>query len=299
MEHPSLVDTLDGLLRPRGASGRVLVTGWFSFPDGEVTAGDFLAERAVSQALDQVGVPHESAWSPHFAPGALTLEAAPPERYEHLLFVCGPVPGPQLTRLHERYARCRRTAVGVSVVDGDDPAVRGFDRIVARDRDGADPLADLALSARARPDRPVVGVAVTRGQGEYGRRREHDRVADVLHAWLPTKDCARVEAETRLAHGDWRLCATADQFLSLAGRLDLMVTDRLHGMALALGSGVPALVVDPVRGGAKVTAQAKVLGWPAVIPGEALTRRALDDGWAWCLSAEGRAAAGRLRRWPS
>ncbi|MCG7529184.1 hypothetical protein MHW47_32750, partial [Streptomyces sp. OfavH-34-F] len=124
MEHPNLVDTLDGLLRPRGASGRVLVTGWFSFPDGEVTAGDFLAERAVSQALDQVGVPHESAWSPHFAPGARTLEAAPPERYEHLLFVCGPVHGPQLTRLHERYARCRRTAVGVSVVDGDDPAAR-------------------------------------------------------------------------------------------------------------------------------------------------------------------------------
>ncbi|MGC5410814.1 polysaccharide pyruvyl transferase family protein, partial [Streptomyces sp. DT225] len=61
----SLDGVLDPLLRPRSAAGRVLVTGWFSFPDGEVTAGDFLAERAVSDALARLGVPHDSAWSPH------------------------------------------------------------------------------------------------------------------------------------------------------------------------------------------------------------------------------------------
>ncbi|MGC4950281.1 polysaccharide pyruvyl transferase family protein [Streptomyces sp. DT224] len=291
----SLDGVLDPLLRPRSAAGRVLVTGWFSFPDGEVTAGDFLAERAVSDALARLGVPHDSAWSPHFAPGALTLEAARPGRYEQVLFVCGPVHGAQLTRLHERYASCRRTAVGVSVVDEESPAVRGFDRIVARDRDGKGLLADLALSARTGPDKPVVGVALTHGQGEYARRREHDRVAETLYGWLPTKDCAPVVAETRLAHGDWRLCRTGDQFLSLLGRLDLVVTDRLHGMVLALSMGVPALVVDPVRGGAKVSAQARVVRWPAVIPGETLTARALDRWWTWCLSAAGKAAAERRR----
>ncbi|THA71172.1 polysaccharide pyruvyl transferase family protein [Streptomyces sp. A0958] len=291
----SLAGVLDPLLRPRSATGRVLVTGWFSFPDGEVTAGDVLAEQAVSDALGRLGVAHDSAWSPHFAPGALTLEAAPPERYEQVIFVCGPVHGPQITRLHERYASCRRTAIGVSVIDGDAAAVRGFHRIVARDAPGAEPFADLALSARPRPDKPVVGVALTHGQGEYADRRAHDRVAETLYAWLPTKDCARVTAETRLAHDDWRLCRTADQFLSLVGRLDLVVTDRLHGMALALSMGVPALVVDPVRGGAKVSAQARVLRWPAVIPCEALSGRALDRWWTWCLSAAGRASAGRRR----
>jgi len=291
----SLADVLDPLLRPRSATGRVLVTGWFSFPDGEVTAGDFLAEQAVTAALGRLGVPYESAWSPHFAPGALTLEEASPERYEQVLFVCGPVHGAQLTRLHERYASCRRTAIGVSVVDADTPAVRGFDRIVARDRDGEGYLADLALAAGPRPDKPVVGVALTHGQGEYGPRREHDRVAETLCAWLPTKDCARVTAETRLAYDDWQLCRTADQFLSLVGRLDLMVTDRLHGMVLALSMGVPALVVDPVRGGAKVSAQARVVRWPAVIPAEALSARALDEKWTWCLSPAGKAAAERRR----
>ncbi|MGQ4490852.1 hypothetical protein ACN6LM_001659 [Streptomyces sp. SAS_281] len=200
----SLDGVLDPLPRPRSATGRVPVTGWFSLPDGEVTAGGFLAQRAVSDALGRSGVPHDSAWSPHSAPGALPLEAARPGRYEQVLFVCGPVHGGQLTRLHERYAPCRRTAVGVSVVDGGSPAVLGFDRIAARDRDGKGLLADLALSARTVPDKPVVGVALTHGQGEYARRREHDRVAETLYGRLPTKDCAPAVAETRPAHGDWR-----------------------------------------------------------------------------------------------
>lgn len=47
---PSPLDTrLDNLLRPHGWMGRVLVTGWFSILDGEVTAGDALAQRAASR----------------------------------------------------------------------------------------------------------------------------------------------------------------------------------------------------------------------------------------------------------
>ncbi|CAD5922420.1 hypothetical protein ACWGH7_24050 [Streptomyces cyaneofuscatus] len=90
---PSLASRLDDLLRPRGPTGRVLVTGWFSFLDGEVTAGDALARRAVSAALHRLGIAHATAWSPAFAPGELTLEAALPSAYEQLLFVCGPVHG--------------------------------------------------------------------------------------------------------------------------------------------------------------------------------------------------------------
>lgn len=284
---------LDELLRPRTATGPVLVTGWFSFQDGEVTAGDALAARAVCDALRRSGVPHHSAWSPGYAPGELSLEEAAPESYEHVLFVCGPVHGPQILRLHERYASCRRTAIGVSVLDERAPEVTGFHRVLARDRAGAGLMADLAGAARAQPVRPLVGVALTHGQGEYGPRRGHERVAAVLGSWLAAQDCARVEADTRLDRHAWQLCRTADQYLSLVGRLDLMVTDRLHGMVLALRMGVPALVVDPVRGGAKVSAQAGLLRWPAVIPCEALSADTLDRWWAWCFSAAGQAAARR------
>ncbi|WP_031090543.1 polysaccharide pyruvyl transferase family protein [Streptomyces sp. NRRL WC-3549] len=292
MRH-GLPSVLDSLLRPRTASGRVLVTGWFSFRDGEVTAGDALAERAVSDALGRLGVAHDSAWSPVFAPGGPTLEEARPESYEQMVFVCGPLHGEQILRLHERYAACRRVAVGVSVVDAGAPEVAGFHRVLARDSAGAGLMADLAGAARSEPPRPLVGVALTHGQGEYGARRDHERTSEVLGSWLAGQDCARVEADTRLARDTWRLCRTPDQYLSLVGRLDLMVTDRLHGMVLALRTGVPALVVDPVRGGAKVSAQAGLVRWPATVPCEDVSPGVLDDWWAWCLSPAGRAAARR------
>ncbi|MEU1126076.1 polysaccharide pyruvyl transferase family protein [Streptomyces sp. NPDC005899] len=287
---------LDDLLRPRSPAGRVLVTGWFSFLDGEVTAGDALAQRAASQALGHLGIGHDTAWSPVFEPGGLTLDEARPEAYEQVLFVCGPVHGEQIAGLHRRYAGCRRLAVGVSVVDPDGPAARGFHRIVARDGAGGRPSPDLAASAPPRPAPPVAGIALTYGQGEYADRRGHEAVAGVLLPWLAGKDCARVDADTRLAREDPHLCRTADQYMALVARLDVMITDRLHGMVLALRAGVPALVVDPVRGGAKVSAQAKALRWPAVLPCEEVSAGALDDWWSWCLSPGDGAAAARRRR---
>lgn len=287
---------LDELLTPRSDTGRVLVTGWFSFRHGEVTAGDALAQRSVSDSLDHLGVGHDTAWSPLYAPGEISLEAALPEFYEQVLFVCGPVHGEQVTALHRRYAACRRVAVGVSVVDPLAPAATGFHRILARDGPGERARLDLAAAARAEARRPpLVGVALTSGQGEYGARRGHAGVADALRSWLPRKNCALVEADTRLARDDWPLCRTADQYLSLVGGLDLMVTDRLHGLVLALRMGVPVLAVDPVVGGAKVSAQAEALRWPALLACESLSPQALDAWWDWCLSPAGVAAA-RHRR---
>ncbi|MFI2780457.1 polysaccharide pyruvyl transferase family protein [Streptomyces sp. ALB3] len=292
---PDLSSRLEELLGPRDRAGRVLVTGWFSFMDGEVTAGDALAQRAVSDALARLGIAHDTAWSAGFAPGELTLESAPPGDYSQLLFVCGPVHGEQIAALHHRYASCRRVAVGVSVVARDSPAAGGFHRILERDGPEGGSLLDLAATAPTALPAPVVGVALTHGQGEYGDRRLHDSVAGILLPWLARKDCARIDADTRLAHGDWRHCATPDQYLSLLGRTDLMVTDRLHGLVLALRAGVPALAVDPVRGGAKVTAQARLMHWPAALSGEGLTEELLDHWWDWCRSPAGTAAARRRR----
>ncbi|WP_027941887.1 polysaccharide pyruvyl transferase family protein [Amycolatopsis taiwanensis] len=269
---------------------RVLVTGWPSFREGEATAGDVLSMRRVSEVLAGAGVAHDSAWSPGFRPGALSLDDADPREYTHLVFACGPAHGRQVRWLHERYAACRRIAVGVSVIDHDDTAVTGFHRILARD-DGEMSTVDLSLTAAAHPV-PVAGVVLAPAQPEYGASRRHDEVHAHLSDWLSTLDCARVPVDTRLACDDWSKCATPDQFLSLVGRFDAIVTTRLHGLVLALRAGVPVLAVDPVEDGGKVTAQAGALGWPAIVA----ARRAgepglLDRWWAWCLSRAGTAAA--------
>ncbi|CAM5531107.1 polysaccharide pyruvyl transferase family protein [Streptomyces aurantiogriseus] len=268
-----------------GERPRILLTGWFGFLNGEATAGDLLALDRAREVLRGAGLAHDVAWSPGFRPAGPSLAELRPEDYTHLLFVCGPLHGPHIEELHRRFAHCVRIAVGTSVVDAASPAVTGFHHVLARDAPGTEPTPDLAARAPALPTRPAVGVILTHGQHEHGARRRHERVAEKVTRWLSGRDCACLELDTRLDVHDWRLSATPAQLESVLARLDLVVTDRLHGMVLALRAGVPALTVDPVEGGAKVTAQARACGWPAVVAAERLDAGALDHWWDWCASS--------------
>src|SRR4051794_2622150 len=108
---------------------RVLVTGWSSFLDGEATAGDVLSMEAVRDSLLEAGLGVDVAWSPRLRPGGLRLEQADPNAYALLVSVCGPGHGRQVRQLHERFVHCGRLAVGVSIVEADDPAVAGCHQI--------------------------------------------------------------------------------------------------------------------------------------------------------------------------
>ncbi|HEY3482578.1 MAG TPA: polysaccharide pyruvyl transferase family protein [Streptomyces sp.] len=262
---------------------RVLLTGWATFLHGEATAGDVLSLRAVATALTTADIDHDVAWSPGFRPGARHLPDAPPSDYTHVVFACGPLHGPQVRALHERYAGCRRIAVGVSVPDPADPAVTGFHRVLPRD-DGAAAVPDLSLAGTVSRT-PVLGVVLAPRQPEYGGAGRHDQVHDALTGWVAGLDCARVPLDTRLAHRDWQRCATPDQFVSLLSTVDAVVTTRLHGLALGLKAGVPVVAVDPVAGGGKVTAQGAALGWPVVAAEDAGDTALLDARLEWCLSA--------------
>lgn len=269
---------------------RVLVAGWPSFVHGVATAGDVLAMRCVQAAVTSAGITADLAWSPRFeADTGVRLSEVDAARYSHLIFCCGPLSGWQLRDLHRQFEACTRVAVGVSVIDPGDPAVTGFHTVLPRDAgDAADP--DLATAAQTRRV-PVVGVILADDQPEYGAADSTRPVADTVTSWLPDADCAPVWLDTRLDAADPRLCRTADEFCSIVERLDAVVTSRLHGMVLALRAGVPALAVDPVAAGGKVSAQASTLDWPAVVPARELNKRALDAGLAWCLSDEARQRA--------
>jgi hypothetical protein len=276
------------------------VAGWPSFIDGEATAGDVLAMEAVAAELDEAGVRYEMAWSPVFRPGEQTLEDADPVRYSHLVFACGPLSGPGIEELHQRFAACRRVAVGVSVIDPADPAAAGFHVILARDSPEGPPTGDLA--ATPRPSLlPVAGVIHVGEQREYSGRARHGTVARSLDSWLPGCGCALLPLETRLDSRDWRLCRTPGELESILSRVDLVITMRMHGLVLALKHGVPALAVDPVAGGAKVSAQAEAWRWPAVVtpgPTGTVDAGALNRWRDWCLSAPGRQAARRAAQSP-
>ncbi|MFI6368038.1 polysaccharide pyruvyl transferase family protein [Nocardia sp. NPDC050630] len=276
---------------------RVLVTGWPSFVHGEATAGDVMSMSRVCDALASVEIPHDTAWSPGFRSDALHLDDADAERYSHLVFVCGPAHGEQVRFLHERYANCRRIAVGVSILDPADAAVTGFHRVLARDGlSTARP--DMAVAAST-VTVPVVGVAFAPGQAEYGGARRHRSVHRALTCWLRELDCARIPLDTRLTPDDWRRCRTPDQLESVFSRLDAVVTTRLHGLVLGLRAGIPVLAVDPIAGGGKVTAQAGALNWPALVHAEQTADAgAFEYWWRWCLSPDGRERA-RRREFPA
>ncbi|MEV6058152.1 polysaccharide pyruvyl transferase family protein [Streptomyces sp. NPDC052107] len=124
-------------------------------------------------------------------------------------------------------------------------------------------------------------MVLSHGQGEYGARRRHEEIDARLTGWVAGKDCARLPADTRLATDDWRLCATAERFLALVSRCDLVVTTRLHGLVLALRTGTPVIAVGRVAGRAKVGAQVRAVGWPALVDAGAQSEELLDHWWRW------------------
>jgi hypothetical protein len=246
--------------------------------------------ETVDRFLLQSGLESEVAWSAVMCPpNGLLYDRVIPTEFSHLLFVCGPLVGPAIAELHRRFAHCHRVAVGVSVLDWHDPAVTGFHHVLPRDAPENPPAVDLAAFT-VTAHLPVVGVFLSQSQPEYGSRARHRQVNETLTGWLGGIKSAVVSLDTRLDPRDWRLASSPDQVESVIRRLDVVVTTRLHAMVLAIKNGIPALAVDPVDGGGKVSTQSQVLGWP-VVPAATLDSPALNQHLRWCLSPPARERA--------
>lgn len=262
---------------------RALVTGWFTFFHGEATAGDLLARDTVQRWLTEEGIPHDTAMSPVL--GGPSLDDIDAARYTHLLFVCGPAAGWQVEDLLARFPHSTKVAVGVSEVDTTPP---GFDVLITRDGPTGDrPDLSLAAGIPALPAR--VAVVRAHRQNEYPDGR-HDAAHRVIDEVLRSLDVAVIEYDTRVDPRSVVGRRTVDIEAVLAG-VDAVVTTRMHGMVLALRHGVPAVAVDPVPGGAKVSRQAAVLGWPAVQLVDDMTADSLAAQVNWALQPDARRVA--------
>lgn len=267
---------------------RALVTGWFSIHRG-ATAGDLLALEVVRDWLVGAGWPHDVALAPPWT-GGVDWQTLDPAAYSHVLVVCGPAaPGLKIAKLIERFAGRRLIGVNLSMLRPLEEW-NPFDDVVERDSARAR-RPDLAFVAPRSPV-PVVGRVLAHTQGEYPEPR-HEAVHAAIDRLLTASGAAIVPVDTRMPPKTKGPLRTAAQVQAVIARLDAVVTTRLHGLVLALSSGVPALAIDPIAGGAKVRAQAEVVGWPAVLTPEQLDE-ATAAGWLdWCLGEEARQAAGR------
>lgn len=283
---------------PGGRGMRALVTGWPGVDVRTATAADALAMSSVRGRLLDEGLPCDIGWDRAArSPSGPALDDVDPDRYSHLVWVRGPLRGRPIERVHQRFAAARRIAVDVSVVDAADPAVTGFDAVIARDAPGQATHRDISAIADVEATW-VVGVVLPAREGDGGHARHPDVAADV-ERWLTGLDVARLPLDPRLDPGDWRRAATPAQLHAVLGRLDAVVTMGVQGLVLALQAGIPAVAVDPVAGGADVAAQAAAWDWPAVVAADDLTFQRLDERLAWCCSSAGRAAARSRSQWPA
>ena len=270
---------------------RALVTGWFSFEEMGATAGDLMCRDVVCEWLVRLGVPHDVALAKPFT-GGVDLEQVAPGSYTHLIFVCGPFGRSwQVTQFLERFAHCRKLGVNLSMLEALE-VWNPFDLLLERDSSRT-ARPDLSFLAES-PTVPIVGVVLIDTQTEYAGNAKHNAVNDEILRFVERRDLAAVHIDTRLDVNATGLRSAA-QIESLIARMDVVITTRMHGLALSIRNGVPVVAVDSVAGGAKVTRQAQSLGWPH-LAAEAVSQESLGRAFDACLAPEARERARECAR---
>lgn len=269
---------------------RALIAGWFSFEEMGASAGDLLARDIVSQWLANAGFEWDIATAAPFGDG-IDWRSAAPDRYACVVFVCGPVGnGPPLKEFFNHFKDSQILGVNLSMLA---PLEKWNPFALLLERDSSRTVRPDLVFLSESPLVPVVGLVLIDAQPEY----KLDRLAnanDVIERFVARREMAIVRIDTRLDVNATGL-RTPSEVESLIARMDVVITTRLHGTVLALKNGVPAIAIDAVERGAKVSKQVEVLGWPISIPVEQLSDESLEAAFDQCLTPELRARARACR----
>lgn len=268
---------------------RALLTGWFSFPDMGTTAGDVIARDIVANWLQRGGVEYDVAAVPQFGDGqSVEWKHVDPQAYTDLIFVCGPFGnGWPVTELLERFGHCRLTGINLSLLQNLSQW-NPFALLQERDHNGA-AHADITF-AGTDAKVPVVGVILAHKQKEYGQRSMHELANEKIRQLTDSREMSIVPIDTVLGNNKGGL-RTAHEVEALIAAMDMVITTRLHGTVLALKNEVPVIPVDPILGGAKITAQVKALDWPVLLQVPDLSLQQLADAFDFCLTTDAIEAA--------
>lgn len=274
---------------------RALVIGHFS------TVGDIEVLEEVEQLLSAQKTPFDVA--PYYKglrrgnDSWLILNDVIPEKYTHLIVVCGPFWRQNFIKHRfdlDRFAHCTRIGVNLSMIE-DLAAYNPFDVLIGRDN-SLETRPDLSFLNQA-DKRGVAALCYVTQQNEYGDRQRLGEAVEMLRALAERNNLAVLELDTewpRFRNGN-RFASPSD-FESVCARVDVMLTTRLHGTVLALKSGVPAIALDAIVGGGKVSKQCAAIGWSECYAADTVTAAELDAALARCLRPEARAQAAEVVR---
>ena len=274
---------------PPHVHNRALAAGLFSFPTHGATAGDLIACEVVCGWLADAGLEYDVALAPPFT-GGRDWRALDPRDYSHVVWICGPLGASTeaFSRLRTRFPPEGRRWIGVNLSMIDPVAEwNPFDVLLERDSDRRE-RPDLAFAAK-RTLVPVVGLVQVEPFTPLFPERDRQEDARVAVRRLAySRPAAVVEIDTRLDVANASGLRSSAEVETLISRMDAVVTTRLHGLALALVNGVPAVAVDPVAGGDKITAQARAIDWPCAFAVDEASDEVLEQAFRFALSPEAR-----------
>jgi hypothetical protein len=264
----------------------ILLSWWGSFEDGGETIGDLWAACAVAKRLAASNCNFAIAGRTQYAELPLTVSAwenAVPEEVSTLIFVCGPVSAESIEfrAMIGHFSRSKKIAAGVSILPRSSSFYwNPFDIVLARD--GCAPsYGDLAPAFTTElgqnPDLPsdkrCIGLCFRGEQAEYGIASSlHEKAHDLAHS-LAAKTLIPVQIlDTRLYNDQNRSSRIVSQF----DECKFVISTRLHGVLLSLCRGIPALGIDQISGGGKLTSVLNQIQWPYVCSAEQATASALE-----------------------
>lgn len=266
---------------------KVLVAGWFSFEQCNVTAGDLMARDLACEWVESAGCSYDVALAPPFV-GGVDWRSVDPNLYSHVLFVCGPFPYIKIAvEFLHHFSSCRLIGLDLSMLQPID-IWNPFDVLLERDSSAGSHPDMTFLSQQAKV--PVVGIILVHPQNEYKDKGRHQVANEAINRLIASQEMVAVSIDTGLDPNTTNL-RTAAEVESLIARMDLVVTTRLHGTVLALKNGVPAIAIDAISGGAKVLRQAQTIDWPLVFEIDKLTDEFLKKAFEYCQTEEARRKA--------
>lgn len=268
---------------------KCLLVGFFT------TVGDTDCLSIVQNWLDQAGILYDvapfSGRVRMLMPNSLDLAIVDASSYTHLIVICGPCWSEHYHKKRfklERFDHCKRVGINLTMVD-EIEKWNPFHLLWERDSNRCS-RPDLTFLSQSKKV-AVTGKCLIMKQPEYGKRQRHQFAAAMIDRAIDRCGVAAVNIDTRWCHSEITSGQkTADCIYSVMGRLDYLLTTRLHGLVFALRAGIPAIAIDPVSGGDKVTAQAKSLGWPCCKQADELTDEWLNEAMQWCLTDEAKRA---------
>ena len=260
----------------------VLVSGWFSFENMGTTAGDLIASDLVCNWLKKANINFDIASRQHLLKG-VKWENVGPELYSHIIFVCGPFGnGWPITEFLGHFNKSKFIGLNLSMLQSLHEW-NPFDFLLERDSD-LQTNPDITFGAKLHKV-PVVGIVRAHKQKEYGEKAKHDIANKAIDELISKHEIATINIDTCLENNHYGL-RTPSEIESLIAQADMIITTRLHGLVLSLKNGVPALAIDPIIGGAKITKQAKSINWPCCIKVDEITSKKLTKAFNFCLTKE-------------